>query len=365
MKKPRTPENIFEEEPTRSILNLLIAYKDVGLRPMYIRYALENDHTKQEEKKENGESGRNISRMQEFFGHKLENLEKTSLIKRDCIKSREHLNYYLRLLGEKNLGVIEKKGEYKGVVYLIKDESYIEGRKHHDKVILDYYSSNDIYEHESLLSIHHRPHEAAVHNIEPILRVYGMSPEVMKHAKKVGMKDNLFSTLEKIEEISLALSEMKDEIGRQYKNILFRKKCNRIDDQKIKSFIQTNPGLFQMILNEMDGFYSKCKTEKNGKTSMNVDKKALMLELHRKNELTSDQIKKLVDTITEVADECREIYSKDVYPSIFIDQLPSRARTGDLFNYFKIVGKLELPHYLKGTFVPMQKKDIEKIKKKP
>jgi hypothetical protein len=120
MKKPLTLDRIFIEEPTKSILNLLYEYPK-GLRPIHIRYALEKNFN--EKSNNDDEFLYNVNRAKELFGNRLSQLEQRDLIKKGCIKGREHLHYYLNILTglkQKRLDVVQKTGYSKSATYKLK-----------------------------------------------------------------------------------------------------------------------------------------------------------------------------------------------------------------------------------------------------
>ena len=99
MKIPLTLDRIFNEQPTKSILNLLYGLskeKDKGLRPMELLFAFQKGYI--DEGNIDIEYLHNIRRTKELFGNVLIELEKKNEIERDCIKSKGHLNYYLEKL---------------------------------------------------------------------------------------------------------------------------------------------------------------------------------------------------------------------------------------------------------------------------
>jgi hypothetical protein len=345
MKKPITKKNMFENEPTRSILNLLIEFEK-SLRPMYIRYALKEEYAPQERINKELELTRNVSEMKEFFGDRLERLYQTGRIVKGCIHSREHLNYYLKIL-ERKLGVIETEGKKKKTKYIIKPCYYNEGKRSLDKAVLDHYSLTDIFEYESPHAVQRRPHV-----LEPILRVYGMDANVVKHAGCIGKKKELLSTLDKIEDLSLELSQLKDDIGEEYKIKLFLDECKKLNDEKLMVFVknQFNLKLFHMIFYYIEDFYVKHKTAKtypDGILMTVGGKKRIFISTERdplpptekgrkKIDLSSEQIGKIVKVIVKVDRECRDIYNMGVYPSIVVSECPSRNRTGAVFTYYNV-----------------------------
>jgi hypothetical protein len=394
MKTPITKKNMFKKEPTRSILNLIIEYKNIGLRPMFIRFALETEYATPEQIKEDSELARNVSRMKKFFGDRLKRLHQTDRIAKGCINSREHLNYYLQLL-RRTLGVIEKKGEHKKVRYIIKQCYYNEGKRSLDITVLDHYSLTDIFEYESPHAVQRRPHV-----LEPILRVYGMDANVVKHAGHVGMKEKLLSTLDKIEELSLEISQLKDDIGEAFKLKLFLEECKKFNDKKMLEFIQKNLVMFEVILRDPNDIFVKRETAENGKITWVFDKESLESGLNniltyssgifilgsiagrwiptgkelsfpaengrKKKELTSEQIEKIVKTIVKVDQKCKNIYDMSVYPSIIVSECPSRSRTGADFQVIhvrRVTKDGELTKDLgfnrktaSGTFIPLEKR---------
>ncbi len=123
-------------------------YKEEGLPPRFIRYALQIEYASNKQIKDDPELKRNITRMKTFFGKRLESLEKNNVIKRGIIKNRGQLKYYLKLLGEEDLDLIHKKGHGKGhdkgVKYFINDIAYKESLKNQNKESIDFFPSDKI-----------------------------------------------------------------------------------------------------------------------------------------------------------------------------------------------------------------------------
>ena len=88
-------------------------FKKNGLRPLHLRYALEKEYPPQGKTDEDIELQHNIRRMEEFFEDRLKDLYNNYCITKGCIHSREHLNYYLKILGKNHLNAIGKKGQGK------------------------------------------------------------------------------------------------------------------------------------------------------------------------------------------------------------------------------------------------------------
>ena len=263
-----------------------------------------------------------------------------------------------------------------------------------DKAVLSHYPLTDIYQNESPDAGQRRPYVP-----EPILRVYGMNRKVVEHAEQVDLKDKLLFALDEIERLSLEISQLKDDIGETYKLKLFLEKCKKFNDKKMIEFIQKNLVLFKSIFCDTERLFAKYETAKNGKITWVVDEECLESGLNnittfpsgifilgrkragilkrvglyvltgkdppsstekgrKKKELTSEQIKKIVKAIVKVDRKCKNIYDMDVYPSIMVNECPSRRRSGASFDLYPMVSKgMKLSRKRSGgIFIPLKKR---------
>lgn len=157
MLKKITKVNMFKIEPVRSILNLF--WWSQNKQSLYFReiyYILSPKNYIDQLKISNDlELQHNIKRMKKKFDDILNKLyspivingeETESLIKKGCITSRDQLRYYLKVLGEKRLDVIVRRGKGKKARYSIKKDIYEEKIKLQNQEALDLFPKNLIIE---------------------------------------------------------------------------------------------------------------------------------------------------------------------------------------------------------------------------
>jgi len=143
-----TPENIFEKDQYKSILNMLIEYQDEefqgrkGLRPLHFRYALERGYKDSDKCQVKA----NVKRLKKFFGNRLDALAKTGCIVPNCIKSRQGLTKILNNLSRPPISAIVKKSNEFEVRYYIKPAFRNEGARIQNKEIINGFSNQQIRE---------------------------------------------------------------------------------------------------------------------------------------------------------------------------------------------------------------------------
>lgn len=142
MKKKITQKNMFHEEPTRSILNLLISFKkEGGLHVRAMEYALNPEKYIESRTSENGLS--DDEELQCNIRRNKQNLFNKEIVEKGVLKSREQLHYYLRILV--GLNVIGKKGEWKKTKYFIMNDAYNLGLRIQNKGALDLFPGDYIF----------------------------------------------------------------------------------------------------------------------------------------------------------------------------------------------------------------------------
>lgn len=267
---------------------------------------------------------------------------------------------------------LQKKGRIKKIngKYELVNTYKIEAIRSKDKIVIDHYKVSDIYEHNGSHFIHKSPY-----NIEPILRVYGLNPEVLKHAKKIGLKEKLLSQFDKLEEVAYDTSTLKDEIGEKYKEWSFLQKIKQLNDIKILKFAKKYYELFIFLLNNMDSFLVE-KNEKKNEMNWVIDKIKLEYALNNIKiypaekpdifilkhkgvvecrilntdsnlpkkgreikELNPMQIKKIVNILIKSEKKYQELYGSHLFPSFFINECPSKKKSEIPFIYFKPVSR--------------------------
>jgi hypothetical protein len=143
-----TPENIFEKDQYKSILNMLIEYQDEefqgrkGLRPLHFRYALERGYKDSDKCQVKA----NVKRLKKFFGNRLDALAKTGCIVPNCIKSRQGLTKILNNLSRPPISAIVKESNKPEVRYYIKPAFRNEGARIQNIGIINNFSGQQIRE---------------------------------------------------------------------------------------------------------------------------------------------------------------------------------------------------------------------------
>lgn len=230
MKKPLTLENIFIKEPVRSILNLMIEFagKKEGLKPLHFRFALEKNYPPSDIINKDTELEHNIRLMKNFFENRLDDLYNRMYIEKSCINSKEHLNYYLRILGKDHLNVIEKNGEGKKSRYKFRADFYREGIRLQNNFVLGSFSQDKIKKFTM------RSDQTNEENKDEISNhvIYGLSEKMYKkftHSDKKIIEKNLFDIEKKIMEIEeIKMKILWVEIKRRLKNFYYSSKSNNI-----------------------------------------------------------------------------------------------------------------------------------------
>jgi len=129
MKKPVSIGNVFERDPYRSILNLLIEFGE--LEQKHFRYALIPNHDKDTLHKWT------FNEMELFFSNRLISLITLKSIKEGCITSRNNLNKFIGVLSD--LGAIKRITKGKKIYYRISDELILKGERLRNKEVFDLY----------------------------------------------------------------------------------------------------------------------------------------------------------------------------------------------------------------------------------
>jgi len=257
--------------------------------------------------------------------------------------------------------------------YELVDTYEIEAIRSLDKTVIDHYTVSDIYEHNGSHFIHEFPYD-----IEPILRVYGLSPEVIKHAEKIGLKEKLLAQFDKLEKVAFDTSNLKDDIGEKYKEWVFLHEIKQLNDIKILKFVEKYYKLFYYLLNRIDLFFGE-KFEKKGEINWNFDKIKLEYALNNikiypaekpgilivkrmeiveckiyitdpslpkrgreiKN-LDPKQINKIANILIKIEKKYQKLYGSHIFPSFFISECPrrKRPRKGTPYVYYKFVDGL-------------------------
>jgi hypothetical protein len=241
MQKPLDINDIFKKDPVRSILFLLIEFGSTkeGLRPLHFRYALEKKYPPHDKK--DIELQRNIQKMKEFFGERLEDLYNSLYITKDCINSKEHLSYYLNLLGPRHLKVMDKRGGGKQSRYYLKSDFLKEGIRLQNKLIMDSFPKTRIKKFTTL------------ENKESLSKkqnhvIYGLSDEIYKKFYSEDRKlveKNLYDIEKKIKEIEdINKKFLLDEVNKRLKKFY-----NQTKSDKIKSILhEKSSDFFNMFI---------------------------------------------------------------------------------------------------------------------
>jgi len=236
MKKPIDKDSVFENEITKSILNLLeIYYNENGLRPVYIRYALDKNYREKQHKEPDPEFERNIDRIKELYEEKLKSFWEDKRILNDCIKSREQLYYYLRIL-ENELHAIEKIGQYKKTKYKITERFYKELNRRENFNALNLFSSVQI---KSYSNNSDWPSTSVL---------YGFSEKLLM---KLGDKRKKIDTfITQIEKNIKEIDNIKQDIIETEKKRILKDFLNETESAFLKDFLKQNgDDIFGIIYN--------------------------------------------------------------------------------------------------------------------
>lgn len=223
MKTKVSLQNMFIKDQTKSILNLVIKFKNNGLRPIYIFYAINPDKFKKEKNKP--ELNNNIDRMKDFFGLELKSLYQSKRIVKGCINTKETLNHFLTEL--KKINVLKSIGsKHKNIKYKISESTYNIGLKLQNLESLDLFPSEKIVD----FNIMKKGYQDKEY-VEKIVIFYGLSKDLLnkipngkKHIDK--LKSELDQVLDKLKNEKIEL--WKNENNKRVKQFLIETKNKRI-----------------------------------------------------------------------------------------------------------------------------------------
>jgi len=299
LKKDVTLENMFEKEQTKSILNLLIEFKEEGLRHLYILYAINPDKFKKQKNKK--ESNRNIDRMKFFFDIKLEELYKKQQVIRGCINTKETLMHYLRKL--KKLNVIELIGEkHKNKKYKINENVYRIGLRLQNKESLDFFPPEKInYFNIKAKNIFNKEY------IKRKVIIYGLSEENLKNKSEEKKHiDNLLNEIDIVFEIIL---NKKFELWKKENKKRLRNFIDTTKNDRIKKFLKEKNigvlGVFSSLIdfskyekNQIDLLKSKKHFFSQFKYGIPIEN--LNKTLDKENIDFIEDLKRLIDDLNDV-----------------------------------------------------------------
>jgi len=203
MREKITRNNMFDREPTRSILNLLMEFhgkEDIYFRDMY-DVLNPRSYDNQSEISDDLEFQHNRERRKRIFGDILDKIYApiyykgdmfASLVKQGCITNKRQLRYYISVLGEKGLNVIGQKGYAKKARYFIKETIYREAVRIQNQMALDIFPRNMIIKNS--------------YDTKRTDVLYGLSEKLFNAHKK-----SITNNLEEIEKRIRNIEKIKDE----------------------------------------------------------------------------------------------------------------------------------------------------------
>jgi len=202
-----------------------------------------------------------------------------------------------------------------------------------DKVTLDSYNLNHIYVYTPF---HHRKkHECPT-------RVYGINEEFLQHAEQVGLKEEILSKINDIENLSSVLNQLKWDAEGMYKTKLFLDQCKKLRDPQIIKVVLNNLHYISWLI-RIPSLYEKVNITKNERVRWSFDKVKAKFEIEnelartkrkkrkKEKELTSEQIDKIVKILERVYKINWEFYNipdREFLISVVVNRCP----TGDIYD---------------------------------
>lgn len=257
------------------------------------------------------------------------------------------------------LNRMERDGEVKKIgekpKYRISNECKLQAIRLKDIANLKSYSLNQIYVYTPF------PHQS---KLDSPTRVYGINEKFLKHAEQVGMKKRIISKINDIEEKTREINQLKNGVEGMYKTKLFLDQCKKLNDSQIMKVVLKNLyDIYELIMLPL--LYEKMKITKKEEVKLIFDRRKAKNEVelvlkeseikaklsifddeelstkpekkevkkkHKKKELTSEQIEKIVKILEKVYKSSPDIYrsysERDYMTSIVV----SRPRWGDMWD---------------------------------